>query len=182
MTDETHSAPSQGGAETFFDKILSALNVIGTLWIFALLVLINADVLGRNLFASPIDGVIEMVEISIVAIVFLQLGDATRVGRLTRSDGFFNLIMRKKPAIGRTLGIVFDGLGALFMFVILYGSLPLFIESWEKNYFTGNEGVFTAPTWPVKLIIVIGCIVTLLLFIRFALRYVRAFGRPEATQ
>ena len=181
MSDNTSKASPNGGAfASGFDRLLSALNGIGTLWILVLLILLNADVAGRNLFFAPIDGVFEIVEITIVAIVFLQLGDATRLGRLTRSDGFFGLILKRRPRIGHIMGAVFDLLGALFMFFILYGSWPNFVEAWEGNYFAGNEGVFTAPTWPVKLIIVIGCVVTLILFIGFAWRHVRAFSNLRA--
>jgi TRAP-type mannitol/chloroaromatic compound transport system permease small subunit len=152
----------------------------GTLWIIALLVLINGDVAGRNFFNAPIDGVIEIIEITLVAIVFLQLGDATRIGRLTRSDGFFGLMLDRAPRVGYTLGAVFDFLGALFLFFILYGFWPTLVQAWERDEYVGNEGVFTAPTWPVKLIVVVGCVVTLLLFLGMAWRYLRLLGRAGA--
>jgi TRAP-type C4-dicarboxylate transport system permease small subunit len=155
------------------DRVLASLNALGSIWIFFLMVLVNADVIGRNVFLAPIDGVNEMIELSLVGIVFLQLGDATRQGRLTRSDGFFNFMLRRKPKFGRKMGAVFDLLGAFFMGLILWGSTPMLIESWEGGYFIGQEGIFTAPTWPVKLVIVIGCFVTFLLFLRLAWRYLR---------
>ncbi len=174
MSDDEGTAPRKRGAVVLaFDTFVSGLNGLGTLWIIALLVLINADVFGRNVLAAPIDGVIEIIEITIVAIVFLQIGDATRIGRLTRSDGFFNLILRRYPRVGHVLGATFDFLGALFMFFILYGFWPTLVQAWERDEYVGNEGVFTAPTWPVKLIVVIGCVVTLLLFAGFAWRHVR---------
>ena len=133
--------------------------------------LVNADVIGRNLFLAPIDGVNEIIELSLVGIVFLQLGDATRHGRLTRSDGFFNFMVKRKPKIGRMMGTIFDLLGAFFMGLILWGATPMFIESWEGDFYEGQEGVFTAPVWPVNLVIVIGCFLTFLLFIRMAWGY-----------
>lgn len=156
-----------------FDRCLTGLNGLGSLWIFALTILINIDAFGRKLFLSPINGVPEIIEFSIVGIVFLQLGDATRHGRLTRSDGLFKLIRGRYPMVGRIQGALFDFLGVLFMGLILYGSWPMFIESVEKDFYFGVEGVFTAPVWPIKLIIVIGCLVTLLQFLVFAWRYLR---------
>ena len=51
------------------------------------MILINTDVLGRNLLGTPVRGVTEIVSMSIVgAMVFLQLADTLRVGRLTRAD------------------------------------------------------------------------------------------------
>ena len=73
-----------------FSKFVAGLNSAGSVLILAIVVLINLDVFSRFLFNNPIDGVTELVELSIVAIVFLQLADAVRNGRLTRSDGLYN--------------------------------------------------------------------------------------------
>ncbi len=151
------------------ERVLIHLNSIGSVWIFVLTVLITADALGRKLFSAPIDGVNEIVELSIVGIVFLQLGDATRCGRVTRSDGLFNLIKRRWPDFSRFHGAFYDFLGAVFMGLILYGSVPLFIESYELDFYVGVEGLFTAPVWPIKLIIIVGCIVTILQFMVFVI-------------
>ncbi len=164
-----------GGGGRLLDRVVRGLNGLGTLWILALLILINADIFGRNVLTAPISGVIEMIELSMVAIVFLQLGDATRVGRLTRSDGIHGIILRRAPGVGLLMAAAFDILGALFMFFILYGSWPFLVEAVEGGHYVGNEGVFTAPTWPVKLILVIGCAVTMLLFSGFVVRHLRAF-------
>jgi TRAP-type C4-dicarboxylate transport system permease small subunit len=161
------------GAGGWLTRLLVGLNGIGSVWIFALMVLINTDAFSRTLFTAPIYGVNEMIELSIVGIVFLQLGDATRTGRLTRSDGLFRLFLRRRPTAGRFLGVLFDGLGAVFMGLILYGSYPLLAEAWENDYYVGNEGVFTAPVWPIRTIVVVGCLVTLAQFLAFAWRYAR---------
>ncbi|MFT5488548.1 MAG: TRAP-type mannitol/chloroaromatic compound transport system permease small subunit [Paracoccaceae bacterium] len=181
MTDQTILAPQTSGAGLFFDRLVQFLNGIGTLWILAILILINADVFGRNVLHAPINGVIEMIEISMIAIVFLQLGDATRVGRLTRSDGFFGLIQRKWPKVGYVMGSFFDLLGALFMFFILYGTWPSLIEAWTLNDYIGNEGVFTAPKWPMIFILILGSFITLLLFVKLAATQIFAFtkGAPQ---
>ena len=179
---ESRSAEPKGDTETVAlsqDSVLSsplrlvlfALNCAGTAIIFGLMVLINVDVWRRELFNWPVDGVPEMIELLIVAIVFLQLGDATRAGRLTRSDGLFKFILKRQRRLGHYMGALFDILGATFMFLILWGTWPIFIEAYEKDLYTGDIGRFTAPTWPVKLIIVIGCVMVLLQFTAFAWRY-----------
>jgi TRAP-type mannitol/chloroaromatic compound transport system permease small subunit len=171
---EKELAPPQGGAFTLaLNGILTFMNTVGSAWILVLIVLINADALGRTFFVAPIDGVIEVIELSLVGIIFLQLGDATRRGRLTRSDGFFSLVRRRRPKIGRALGAAFDLTGALFMALIVYGSIPLLIESVEEDFYVGVQGLFAAPVWPVKLVIVIGATVTALQFLLFAWRYIR---------
>ena len=163
--------PRRGPLQSLLNRILGALNAVGTIWIFLLMVLINLDVGGRGLLNSPVPGVNEMIELSIVGIVFLQLGDATRAGRLTRSDGLFTIVLKRRPAVGRLMGLAFDLIGACFMALILYGSWPLFWSALEDNEYVGTIGVFTAPVWPVQLIILIGCAVTLLQFLAFAWRY-----------
>ena len=63
MTDEAKPAPRPSGAGLYFDRLVQFLNGVGTLWILAILILINADVFGRNVLHAPINGVIEMIEI-----------------------------------------------------------------------------------------------------------------------
>ena len=170
---------ARGTAVALLDKSLSSLNALGSLWIFFIMILVNADVFGRNLFLAPIDGVNEIIELSLVGIVFLQLGDATRRGRLTRSDGFLNLITKRQPQVGSFMAAIFDALGAFFMGLILWGSLPIFIESWQGNFYEGQEGVFTAPVWPVNLVVVIGSTLTALLFLRLARDHLRSVGNKN---
>ena len=98
---KTGAPPPRGALSASLEFIVNGLNGLGSIWIFVLMVLINVDATGRTLFARPVEGVIELVEMSIVVIVFLQLGDATRRGRLTRSDGLFNQILARRPTIGR---------------------------------------------------------------------------------
>ena len=42
------------------------------------------------------------------------------------------------------------------MAVIAYGMWFKLTGAWERNLFTGNPGIFTAPIWPALLCIVIG--------------------------
>ncbi|HEY5622683.1 MAG TPA: TRAP transporter small permease, partial [Gammaproteobacteria bacterium] len=168
------AAPAEASVESAigrgFSGLVAGLNSIGTAWIFALMVLINVDVLARYLFNAPIQGVAEMVELSIVGIVFLQISDAVSAGRLTRSDGVYRQILARRPKLGYSLGVVFDIAGALFFVSILLGAIPRLIEAYERGYFAGNEGLFTVPVWPIRLILVIGCIVCAAQFLRLAWR------------
>ena len=58
-------------------------NAVGTLVVLALVCVVNYDVIARGLFNSPFLGAVEVVQFSMVLIVFLQLPDVMRVGRLT---------------------------------------------------------------------------------------------------
>ncbi len=182
MSEQPNGAPLSGGALSVgLDRTLTVMNTIGSAWVFVLMLIIDVDAFSRTLFAHPFYGVLELVELSIVGIVFMQLGDATRRGRLTRSDGFFNLVKRHRPRTGRVMGAVFDFLGVLFLVIVLFGAVPEMRDAWVHNYFVGEEGLFTAPEWPIKLVIVLGCLVTLLQFLRIGIQYLN-FSRPMSPQ
>lgn len=154
-----------GAAIRWFYRILAVLNVTGALLVIGLLLLVNADALGRTFFSAPILGVIEIVELSLVAIVFLALGDAVRAGRLTRSEGLLTLLGDRAPRFSRALRVLFDLIAAAFLGLIVVGGVPRAIESYERGEFKGTAQLFTVPEWPVKLIIVVGSIAGILAFL-----------------
>jgi hypothetical protein len=51
----------------------------------------------------------------------------------------------------------------------LWGSVPLLKEAIDRGSYIGNDGIFTAPVWPVKTIIVVGLAVCLVQFLRLGL-------------
>lgn len=149
------------------------MNSIGTAWVFVLLVIINLDIGGRALFNHPIRGVPEIVALSIVACVFLQIAHTLKVGRLTRSDIFLDWVGSRKPGLRHLLEGVYYLVGAALMAILFKASLPLFQKAWRQNLYVGAEGDFMAPTWPVKLIILIGCAAATVQFLLSAWREFR---------
>jgi TRAP-type mannitol/chloroaromatic compound transport system permease small subunit len=151
-----------------FDRFIVGMNTLGSLWILFLVLLVTSDALGRTFLAYPIAGTHEMVQISVVGIVFLQLADTIRNGRLTRSDSFLALMHARWSRAGALFEGLFCLLGAAFMGIGLWGSIPLLKEAIERGSYLGNEGIFTAPVWPVKTIIVLGLGACLVQFLRLA--------------
>jgi TRAP-type mannitol/chloroaromatic compound transport system permease small subunit len=149
------------GAEGWLDRLILAMNTLGSVWVLAMVLLVNADALLRTFLNRPLAGVHEIVELSLVAIVCLQLPDAIRIGRMTRSDGVLNLLDARRPAVGRFLRGVFDLLAAAFMVFVLIGAWRTFVDSYRKGEFAGTVGLFTAPEWPIKLLVVVGASVAL---------------------
>lgn len=163
---------------TPFGALIVGMNALGSVWILLLILLVTSDALLRSFFAMPIAGVTEMIQISIVGIVFSQLADAIRNGKLTRADSLLGLVSARRPRVADGMEAVFLLLGAVYMGLALWGSTPLLIEAIERKSYLGNEGVFTVVVWPVKTIIVIGLAVCLLEFLRQAWRALsRARGR-----
>ena len=153
-----------------FSVLLSFLNGAGSVLIFALVVLINLDIVARFVFNAPIGGVTELVELSIVAIVFLQIADAIRAGRLTRSDGLYSRLCIRHPRLGHGVGAVFDIAGAMFFVTIVIGGIPRLVDAWQRGYFSGITGVFVVPVWPVRLVVVIGALSAVVVFLLLAFR------------
>ena len=87
-------------------------------------------------------------------------------GSGTRPDGFYNLLNRRAPGFSRYQAALFELLGAVFFIIVLTWAIPEMIDAYNLDYFVGEEGLFTFPEWPIELVIVLGCLVTLLQFIR----------------
>ncbi|OED37609.1 hypothetical protein AB833_23020 [Chromatiales bacterium (ex Bugula neritina AB1)] len=146
-------------------KTATAFNAVGTLSVLGLVAVVNYDVVARGVFSAPFMGAVEIVQFSLVFIVFLQLPDVVRVNRLTRSDGFLLLTGKRYPRLSSILQRLIDSLSFVFMGLIVYAMWPEFTEMWESQDFFGVPGVFTAPWWPVKLVIVLSAILCTLLFV-----------------
>lgn len=145
-------------------RVFSAMNALGTLWILALMMLINLDVFGRNFLAAPVRGVTEMVSLSIVGIVFLQLADTLRSGRFTRADILLDRLKRNRPAVGDGLQALFHLVGLALMIVILVASWEPLVQAVRIREYVGAIGDFQAPVWPVRLVTLVGLGATALCF------------------
>lgn len=155
------------------DTVTSAFNVLGSSLILVLMALVGIDVAGRNLLGAPVAGVPELVTLSIVAIVFLQISAALRAGRMTQSDGFLNWLTARSPHAGKGLATLFDLAGIAVLWVIVSTTWPIFTRAWERGEFIGALGDFTAPVWPVKLTLIVGGTV---LMAQFAARIWRRYA------
>ncbi|MBS0501550.1 MAG: TRAP transporter small permease [Ottowia sp.] len=161
---DSYGLPLPGG----FQRLTRLLNAIGTLWIVALMLLINSDVLGRELLGAPVRGVTELVSLSIVGIVFLQLADTLASGRMTRADVLLDRLKRTTPWLAAALQALYHLVGALLMGVILWAAWEPLVESIRIQEYVGALGDFTAPVWPVRLIMLVGMVATLLTFVLLA--------------
>ena len=162
------AAPPERRRWFSFEAIISVMNSIGTAWVFVLLIIINLDIGGRALFNHPVRGVPEIVAMSIVACVFLQIAHTLKVGRLTRSDILLNWLNTRSPRLKLFLEGVYFSIGAALMAIIFKASIPFFGKAWRIGEYVGAEGDFMAPVWPVKLIILIGCIAATIQFLLMA--------------
>jgi len=135
---------------------------------------ILADVVGRAAFDAPILGVPEIVQFSIVGIVFLQLPQTLRAGGLTRSELLMRPLQRLSPRAAGVLQALYDVTGAVLFALILAATWPLALQAFESREFYGSTGVVQIPTGPLKAIIIAGCAVMTLQFLLSAWTSLRA--------
>lgn len=164
----TAGAAQSGVFGRTLDALSRGFNHFGTLLIVAAMLLVSADVLSRDLFNQPVRGVPEMVGASIVAIVFLQISHALRSGRMIRSDSLLGVLARRNPGMAHGFEAVFALLGAVLFATIVYSAVPLVHEAIKAGTFIGASGFFTMPIWPVKAVVVIGCVLMTLQYLRLA--------------
>ena len=168
--------PILAGLSRVANSLAIAANVAGTVTVLGVVLILNADVIARGVFSAPIKGTYEIVQMSVVFIVFLQLADVVRVDRLTRSDGFLNILHLSRPKLTANLRRIINAISAIFMGLIAYIMFPEFLHMWETQDFFGVPGVFTAPWWPVKLVIAAGCALSCVIFV---LKVITAQDRPQ---
>jgi tripartite ATP-independent transporter DctM subunit len=161
--------------------LIGVLNAAGVVWVFALMFLICADITARTVFDAPIAGVTEMVSLSLVASVFLQLAHAVLHGRLMRVEMFIGPLERDHPVAASAWRTVFSLLGILLLGATALGAWPDFVRAWMTSEFAGVEGIFTIAVWPIKLLIVVGCVVTAaVLVLRFLASDIQAARAYDA--
>ncbi len=164
------------GLSRVANTIAIIANALGTLVVLALVVILNLDVIARGVFSEPIPGVYEMVQFSVVMIVFLQLADVVRVDRLTRSDGFLTVVGGKRPGVAANMRRIINAISAIFMGLVAYITFPEFLHMWDTKDYFGVPGLFTLPWWPVKMVITFGTALSCLVFV---IKVISAQDRPQ---
>jgi len=146
------------------DLIVAETNAIGTAWVAGITVLICSDILGRVLFNSPIIGVPEIVKVSVVAIVWLQMAHTLKINGHLRSD----VILGRLPRRGRSIvDLIAYALGAFIFGLVVYSGWNTMIMAWELGEFEGEEPV-RVPTYPIRSIVLLGAGLTSLQFLLMA--------------
>lgn len=152
---------------TIFRRFIQWMNGAGVVWVFALTFLICADITGRTLFDSPLQAVPEIVALSLIACVFLQLAFAVHGGRLTRADILLSQIRRRNAGMAAGLERFFAIAGALVLLAMTAGAWPDFLRAFRTSEFVGVEGIYTLPITPIKFIVVLGAATAALSFLSF---------------
>ena len=139
---------------TFADRTAYACLLVAAALAFALAFLIVADVTGRSLFNSPVQGTPELVSSTLVVICFLQAPYAIRSGGMISVDF---LSSKASPALQALMAGVAAVVGAAFLLFIVWGSVEPTLHAWESGEYEG-EGALHVPVWPVRTVLIVGCL------------------------
>lgn len=167
------------GSRRLFGKslgLIEAMNEIASILFFAVMLLMTGDVFGRIL-GHPIMGTAEIVRVSIVAMLFMQLPHTFWSGRHLRTQ-----ILTKR--MGPTMQAIFESIawlfGILFFLSILMGGWGDMVTAWRINEIEGEGSVYV-PVAPVRSIIIGSSALTLLVclfkFVLNAYRIIRSYSR-----
>ncbi|MGA7985306.1 MAG: TRAP transporter small permease [Burkholderiales bacterium] len=156
-----------GRVETFF-------NLVAAAFIFALMLLGMAQVLGRQLFNHPISGYIDFVELSMATFAFLGVAYCQRLGGHVRMEMFLKIA----PDRVRWAMEVFGTLIALFVIAVLtWYSFDHFLRAYRLGDSTIDAEL---PVWPSKLIVPVSFALLWLRLLVQLVAYLRLVANPAA--
>lgn len=131
-------------------------SAVATLWIAVVGILIVIDVLGRVFLNQPLTGTPELVKVSVVCIVFLQIPLATYSKNHMRSTMIHS---RMGPVSQEIINIFATLICCTIMFTLFLSSWPDAVHSWKILEFEG-EGALRVPVYPLRTIILIGSLMS----------------------
>lgn len=156
--------------DKLYGRLLSGLNALASIWIIAIMLLITADVVGRAAFNNPLFGVPEIVKVSVVGIVWLQMAFTLRADRHLRSHLVFNLLPVRGKRILYGVNCIF---GAAIFGIIVFYTYDDVIKTFLRGTFEGEHPV-RVPVWPIWAILVGGALLT-------AVEYAIQFAKTVAS-
>lgn len=123
------------------ELVETLLHTICCLAIFAMMILITFDTIGRYFFNNPIQGSYEITELYLmIMVVFLTLSFTFKNGGHIRIDILYSRFSQKQKAIADMLGLL---LSIIVFSIITYQSGILAYDAWSQEQYT--FGVITLP-------------------------------------
>jgi len=169
--------PGAVGRMRFWNRGVDGLAALGTVMIVILMAIIVADVLARNLMGASLPLIAELGALTVVLIVFLQLGTAVRNDRLARTEFLLDALAAGRPRAAELLRAVWDLCGAAICAGIAWASWGILRRDFDHSEFIGVTGVLTMPTSPFRLLIFVGAVVAAIQFTIVAAR--RVWPAPQ---
>ena len=155
----------EGRLKRIWHLIVEGLAAVGTILICVLMVIICADIVARNSLGASLPLVSEAGALLVVMIVALQLAATVRANRLARTEFFIIPFSNRHPRLGAMLSAVFDLIAMSMLGLIAWGTLRVLEKDYNSAEFIGIVGIATLPTWPVRVLILVGFAVAAIEFL-----------------
>jgi len=138
--------------DRIFNWLANASGFLGGAAVVSMMVLINLDVIGANLFTKPMKGTMEIVSTyMMVAVSFLPLM------KVERENGHIgvDLLMRFFGPSARLRLIAVSGLiTAMFFFALAYSGWNLAVKKFNIGEYA--MGARFLPVWPARFMVPVG--------------------------
>jgi len=161
-------------------RAVDGLAALGTVMILVLMAMIACDVVARNLMGASLPLISELGALTLVMIVYLQLGTTIRNNRLARTDFFFALMDGRSPRLSAFVSGFWDLFGIAVCAGIAWSTWGILAKDFGHGEYIGVTGVVTLQTWPFRALILLGAAVAAAQFaIQAARSFATAAGRQE---
>lgn len=161
-------------------RSVDGLAALGTLMILVLMGMIACDVVARNVMGASLPLISELGALTLVMIVYLQLGTTIRNNRLARTDFFFALVEGRSPRLAAFVSGFWDLFGIAVCAGIAWSTWGILAKDLDHGEYIGVTGVATLQTWPFRALILIGAATAAAQFtIQAARSFATAARRPE---
>ncbi|MGB3245739.1 MAG: TRAP transporter small permease [Sulfitobacter sp.] len=150
-----HAHP-ESRLEQMWHMVVEGLAAVGTVLIGVLMLIICADIFARNSMGASLPLVSEAGALLVVLIVALQLAATVRANRLARTEFFIVPFAARYPRAGALLAALFGLVAMGVLGMIAWGTVRILGKDFNSGEFIGIVGIASLPTWPVRLLILIG--------------------------
>ena len=158
---------SESLVERIIAKIVKAIGLVSSVFLFSLMAFIFYDVFCRYFFNSPVLGGTELVELLIALTIGLSFSYGQYLKRHIHVEIFYDMI---KGRVKTVLDIIIH-LICLGVYVLI-GYMALLQADYLKGVSMTSQ-VLLIPAWPFRMVLAIGCFAYCLAIIRDIIGFVR---------
>ena len=134
-------------ADEFWFKIESAMNLLAAFFIFGIMLLGVAQVIGRSIFNQPVRGYVDIVEVSITVFAFLAISYCQRLAGHVRMEIIIGRFKGRALWLTETFGTIVI---MFIVFVLMLYAWDHFMRAWS----IGDSSIDVEITlWPSKLLV-----------------------------
>lgn len=167
-SDHETSGPLKGPEDPSAAWPLKVLSLLACAFLFMMMIVTFADVLGRYLFLKPLPAAYEIVSLMMPAIIFLALPLSVLRNIHVTVDLLDSII---PPRVAEFRSVALDLFGSVTMALLAW---RLAIRSWDQHRYEEVSDELFLELWPFSAAMAVLCTVTALVFV--VRLWLRLFG------